>query len=251
MLHSANGQTPGYMGKHLTIGYSNNFFPALIGPTAKSQDVGINATHSFNLEYTIKNRTNLCVSYQRLKTGVDFNYELSEEYVDQYGSYENALYRYRPKSRLPSQLISNNICLGLKFFNSGALAPVGKYRKFELVLLFPKLTYESNAFVAETYSYNYDTTYTLKKNIGTGEYSFKSFALTYTFGRQRVLFDRIVLDYGFQLGVHPIGMLSYINSDLEFTTSSNVGSYSRALTNQRLLRYESFNFHIGLGLLAF
>lgn len=254
-LFNGFSQTPGYLGKHFTVGYSANLFPAIIGPTSKS-DIGLNLTHCINLEYTIRNRTNLCFSFQHFKTGADFNYHTDEVILDQNSSYQNVTYKYYPTSALPSELSSNNLSIGLKFFHAGTLAPVGKYRKFELVFFSTKLLYEPSAFEAEyydTYYYN-TTTYKLQKTFGTGEYDFKSFALTYTIGRQRVLFDCLVIDYGFQLGVHPAGLYSFAAGDLVDSGSTALltpEEYSKVITNQRLFRYESFNFHIGLGFLAF
>ena len=67
-------QVAGYLGKRFSIGYSNYFMVAGLGPVAnapsKDELSGLNSTHCLNLEYTIQNRTNFCISFQTLKTGV-------------------------------------------------------------------------------------------------------------------------------------------------------------------------------------
>jgi hypothetical protein len=243
-------QVPGFMGRRLTLGYSNNFFLAGVGPTASSYDVGINTTHSFNAEYTIKNRTNLCASFQMFKTGVITNRTFYEDvYSSSSGSYNYMSYRYNPSPDLPMVLNAKCVALGFKFFSSGALAPVGKYKKLELVIMFCNLSYDRDGFTDN------DATGSSYNSLGTGNYSFKSFALTYTIGRQRIIGSRIVLDYGMQFGFLPNVVPAYILSDGE---SVNISAYNgpalerafRQDSNIRLFRYELFNFHIGIGLLA-
>lgn len=235
-------QTPGYMGRHCMIGYSNNFFVSALGANTKSTEVGINSTHCFNFEYVIKNRTNFCLSFQTLKTGL----EPDESY--DYSNYGNA--EYDPKPYVPMQVRSTNIALGFKFFRKGTFAPVGKYRKIEMMLLLSKLNYEKNSF---TY-YDYNSSSTIRTSLGKGEYNFSSFAIAYTFGRQRVLFDRLVLDYGIQVAVFPGIVLNTLGDGLFELGSStgNIMEYDlQRSTSMRLFTHQLFNFHIGLGFLAF
>jgi hypothetical protein len=240
----ANAQVVGYMGKRLIIGYSNNFSIAGVGPTAESYDPGFNTTHCFNLEYIIKNRTNFCLSYQMLKTGVEIPYDFYvQTYNSAYGYSEGVSYTYAGSA--PMQVSTKNFGIGFKFFPQGTLSPIGKYRKLELLLLFSDFTYPRNSF-----DYYNSTDYTMKKgSVGTGDYSFKTFAITYTMGHQRVLFNRIVFDYGIQFGFLPAGAFGYL-TDGEFTTGGSYESVFRQETNQRLFRHQMFSFHLGLGLLA-
>ncbi|MDF2437932.1 MAG: hypothetical protein K0Q95_2308 [Bacteroidota bacterium] len=243
---SALAQSPGYLGKHVTLGYSNNFFPALIGPVAKSYNKGLNSTHGLNFEYTIKNRTNFCFSFQRFRTGVNINHTFIQSKVDSFGNTRNTTYNFDSKE--PLLLQTNGLCFGFKFFDPGVLAPVGKYRKFELVLLFSKLTYGGKSFIIFD---NYTNANPIKGKIGTGEYKFNSFALTYSLGRQRVLFDLLVLDYGIQFGVVPAALVATLNMESDYSSLSTLESVLRQETNRRLFRYETINLHIGLGFLAF
>jgi hypothetical protein len=239
-------QAPGYMGKKLTLGYSNNFFVSPFGPTAAADDAGFNTTHCFNAEYTIKSKTNLCFSFQTFETGVRMNQEFhSTTYISSTGEYQEITSSYVPT--LPMQLRTYSGGIGFKFFTSGSLAPVGKYKKLELLIMFSNLTYDRNGFRY----YDPNTSKTVKTSIGTGDYNFKTFALTYTIGRQRVFFNTIVLDYGMQVGVVPVGLLATLNGAEDFVQLNGYEDVFRSDTNQRLFRYQLFNLHLGLGFLAF
>ena len=240
-----NAQTPGYMGKHCMIGYTNNFSPALLMANAKSVDPpGINSSHCFNLDYVIKNRTSFCVSYQFMKTGMNFDNNIDIE--DAATSYNLS---YEPKSKLPMQLKSNNITLGFKFFKRGNFAPVGKYKKLDLMLMFSTVSYEQNAF---TY-HDYNSSTQVRRNYGKGEYNFSTFAIAYTLGRQRVFFNCLVLDYGVQFAATPAGLLGSVLGDNSYyvENGSELEAAIKHQKNVRLVGHQLVNIHLGLGFLAF
>ncbi len=249
----AAAQISGYMGKRISVGYSNYFFPAPIGPTANADtrdgSFGFNTTHSFNLEYILKSRTVMCLSAQRSNTGMNPS-DLQEYVYDGFSSY-NYTYEYLPKPYKPMQITSTNIGLGFKFFSSGTLAPVGKYKKVELLFMMNHLTYSSTAF--QYYDPSGSGSGIYAKKIGTGSYDFKTVAVTYTIGRSRVLFNRIVVDYGMRFGVVPEAVFKVVFEE-EFSSGSsaslNVESKFRGDVNTRLFRSQMVNLHIGLSLLA-
>jgi hypothetical protein len=246
-LGKMSAQVPGYMGKRLMLGYSNNFFVTASGPTARTNEAGFNTTHCFNLEYTIKNRTNLCASFQMFNTGTMLNKNIEVSGYDPASQeYLNYTYMYSPVGDEPIFVSTKTFGIGFKFFPTGSLAPLGKYKKLELLLLFSDVSYSNNSFIINE---NYQGTYS-RGTIGAGEYTFKTFALAYTLGRQRVLFDRIVLDYGIQFALLPAGFFATLNGDEDFYSNSTIESNFRSVTNARLFRYNIFNFHLGLGLLT-
>lgn len=252
----SNAQVSGYMGKRFSIGYSNYFMLSAIGPTANAENadfgtIGVNSTHCLDLEYIVKSRTNFCLSLQTSKTGVDPG-EISYYSYDpiNYNSYYYT-YKYDVKPYKPMQVRSINLGLGFKFFQSGSLSPIGKYKKVELLLMFNHLTYKKNGF-----SY-YDSGYNRIATFGSGDYQYSTFAITYAIGRSRVLFDKIVLDGGIRFGVMPAGFWAYLNQDGDFfDTSSSSGTFYAETqfkydVNMRLFRCQLFNFHVGLSFLAF
>lgn len=258
----SSAQVPGYMGKRFSIGYSNYFLPTGFGPGANADSpevlstAGLNTTHCLNLEYIIKSSTNFCVSLQTAKTGMN----PGEIAVYAYDPYTNNSqyysFKYDEKPYKPMQIRAVNLGLGFKFFQSGSLSPIGKYKKVELLFMFNHLTYKKNSF---TYYDSYYSTYGAYRTatVGTGDYQFNTFAIAYTIGRSRVLFDKLVFDCGVRFGVTPAGIWGYVNQNGDFLNSSS-SSYVLAIekdfryhTNMRMFRYQLFNFHIGLGFLAF
>lgn len=253
-------QVSGYMGKRLMVGYSNYFMPALIGPSANAKSssgsFGVNTTHSFNLEFVTKSRTVFCASFQKSTTGM-YPSELQETVYDGISSYYSYVYEYEPVPYRPMQINSTNIAAGFKFFQAGSLAPVGKYKKLEVLMMLNKLTYSATEF-------RYYDNYTLqfeKKKLGTGNYNVNSFAITYTMGRSRVLFDRMVIDHGLRIGVAPIAVFKAFSDAGFFTTDASV-YYESVLNNakiekalkddvqKRLFRFQAINYHIGISFLA-
>lgn len=243
---SVFSQVPGYMGKRLSIGYSNNFFPSLLYPSSKSTDrgeLGLNTTHCINIDYAIKKRTEFCVSVEFFKSAI----ARSDGYIYSNGTtnYNSAV--YAPGDKTFIQLKSTNVSLGFKFFKQGFIAPVGKYRKLEFVLLSDKINYNRNSFYDQYYSS--DTALTA---FGTGEYEFKSFAIAFTFGRQRVLFNSIILDTGFRFGVSTNTVFKFfLDNLLDGRSTYDIESQFKQDVNKRLFAAQLFNFHIGIGFLAF
>lgn len=249
-------QVSGYMGKRLSLSYSNYFSPSLLGRSANSTtdfSLGLNTTHCGNLEYVIKKRTNFCIGIQFSKLGtIKESYNYTFTYVDPWGnsSYlQSGTAYYLPSNRLPMQLKMTNIAVGFKFFRSGYIAPVGKYNKLEFVLFMSDLTYESKSFYSSPSRRPEDK---ISTSMGSGHYEFKSFAVAFTFGRQRILFDRLILDTGIRFAVSPNMFVNYMVTDFfgdEY--DKTIEEQIKFNTNTRIFTSQVFNFHIGLGFLAF
>lgn len=266
LLFSASSfaQAPGYMGKKLTIAYGNHFFPAIISanPNMNSgeEDIqfGINYNHCLTAEYILKPRFSMGASYQFFNTAMrmtkSFHYDVSE--ID--GSYTSLDISYNPKPYKPFMIATKMFGISFKFFHPGSLAPLGKYRKIDLLFLINDVSYNNYAFTQiRNNSYNSGDVVSRTK-MGTGFYSYKTMAIAFTFGKQRVLFDRIIIDYGCRIGIVPQGLLSALvyDDDNPFTvyTDGNGNSfelYTKRNTHMRLFAHELFNFRIGLGFLAF
>lgn len=244
ILVSSNvfSQVPGYMGKHFVVAYENYFFPAFYGPgknyanPGPSFSPGFNTTHCLNFDYTVKQRLNICFSLQHLRTGIAYKRE------DMYSYYPA---NYTGNYSTPAQLSSTNIGIGIKLFRRGSIAPVGKYQKFELLLFFENVKYNNTKFSVDDRSYPYDnvpTTY------GSGNYNYRNFALTYSLGKQHIYYDKFVVDFGIRAAITPVviptGMILVDNvrgPEDRFKVDSRF----------RIFRQQLFNFHIGIGFLAF
>ena len=248
-------QVAGYLGKRFAIGYDVYVFPAFKGPglndagNSAEFSLGFNNVHCINLDYTIKQRTNLCFTFQHLKTGIAYRGGDGDGLGELFTkvNYPGGL-EYGGNFSIPAQLSSYNIGVGFKFFRSGEIAPVGKYRKLELLLFFETVTYNNKKFV------DYNTGPISKA--GPGTYNYNSVALAYTIGRQHVFFNELVLDYGVRLGITSYiftaaaGILNEGNNLSSNPTLVLEDSF-RKDAGSRLFREQLFNLHIGLGFLAF
>ena len=239
---TAFSQVPGYMGKHFVIGYDNYFLPAIWGPGKNEANPnsifspGFNSTHCVNIDITVKNRLNICFSAQHLNTGIAYK-------KDKY-AYPNSS-TFTGDFATPAQLSSNNLGFGIKVFRRGSIAPVGKYKKIELLLFFEKVKYQNTKFSTYDYSYGNETAVTL----GPGEYNYKNFALAVTFGKQQIFYDKIVLDYGIRIAYTPAFNIITVVSASDNANTAEVSFKQDA--RFRLFRQQLFNFHIGIGFLAF
>lgn len=238
------------MGKRFSISYANNFFPSIIGATP-SGSFGLNYTHCLNLDYVIRKRTVLCVSAQHFNTGMYFNRTIYSNTFDGFGYQQEVQYDYDPVVRYqPMQVSVNTVGLGFKFFSNGTLAPVGKYKKLELLVMRGNVFYGQKAFTF----YNDVTSEVERASIGKGEYTYNSFALAYTIGAQRILANCIVLDYGIQFAVTPNVIAGALADDGNYVYATNESEIRNAFKydyNNRLFRHQAINLHIGIGFLAF
>lgn len=235
-------QVPGYLGKRFVVGYENYFFPAFYGPgknyanPGPSFSPGFNSTHCLNIDYAVKQRMNVCFSLQHLRTGIAYKRDGVQAYypADYTGNYST-----------PIQLSSNNIGIGIKLFRRGSIAPVGKYQKFELLLFFENVKYDNTQFSMENQIYPYGN---IPTTYGSGKYNYRNFALTYSLGRQHIYFDKLVVDFGIRAAITPVVIPTGM-----FTVDNVRGPEDRFKVDSRfrIFRQQLFNFHIGIGFLAF
>jgi hypothetical protein len=117
-------------------------------------------------------------------------------------------------------------------------------------VLFEKIKYDYTKFaIADPNSYSSPTTY-IHSNLGEGEYSFKNIAFAYTIGNQRMLGDKITLDYGIRFAYSPALNIITLASVAD-AYSSSAESYFRRASNLRIAREQLINIHLGIGFLAF
>jgi hypothetical protein len=229
---------PGYLGKRLTVGYGIDLWPS-VSPTATG-DAGLNHSHSLNLEYGIRNRTNFCASFRYFKTGLAGVGELD---------YAGQVVTYNPLHKNPMQLNSYDIGLAFKFFHKGYFAPVGKYRKLGLQMMINKVKYENTRFLYRDPAEKYFT-------VGTGEISSFNMAVTYELGVERALSDKLTFDTGIRFAVVP-GPIFQVLGDFWVDDGYGYDSYASFAskvdknTRDRLFLHELISVHLGIGFLAY
>ncbi|MGZ4035346.1 MAG: hypothetical protein ACXVP4_10820, partial [Bacteroidia bacterium] len=209
-----------------------------------------NTAHCLNAEYVYKQRRMLCVSAQYFRTGVAYSRGVSRGAFDFSGTTE---YPYPNNTKYggdfskPALLNVVNLGIGIKFFNKGFLAPVGIYKKFEVLYMMETLKYNNTNFLSKNTSVYppVDTAITE----GEGMYKYKNVAFAFTLGNQRALSDKIILDYGIRISYTPAVNFATLLAGDEFINDMH-GEYRRAV-NFRVFREQLINFHIGISFLAF
>jgi hypothetical protein len=255
----ATAQIPGYRGCRLTIAYNADLSPAILSPGVNtkfennnwSHDAveAINFSHGLELDYVIKRRTSLCLGVQFVKTGLSYSNDYHvNDYNYPYNYYGTVYY----SANQPVILKSTNVSVGFKFFKRNYIAPFGKYRKLDLVIYLDKVLFDETAFTLDQKN---------KFLINENNYSFKTFGIGYTVGKQRIYFNRLIVDTGIRFGIIPAGIfrvleIGDISDILELTSSSsyNPNDLERQMKQQanlRLLGSQLVNFHIGIGFLAY
>ncbi|MDQ3047805.1 MAG: hypothetical protein M3R27_09685 [Bacteroidota bacterium] len=224
------------MGKRLSLSYSAYISPSYVWPSRSSSEgePGINYLNSIDLDFVIKPRTSLCFSTQFGRTGLTYATTFY---------YDNGTMYYKPKDKKAIGLQMLNFTLGFKFFNRGYLAPHGKYKKVELVLLSPTVIFDRDAFYLNNSSESYP--------VSNKKYTYKSVAIGYTIGRQRIIKDMLIIDTGIRFGITPYSLYNFM---FEFSGAYSDGTFQEQFiqpVHERLFGAQLFNIHFGIGFLAF
>jgi|ERR1043165_2584408 hypothetical protein len=224
LFFSCDAQVPGYMGRRLITSYSNYFMFGADGPTARKSGSGFNFTHVLGAEYLVKGNKAIGFAAQFVHTGVEYKY-----------------IKYNFKERDP--LILNNwaFALSLKRYGKNRIAPLGAYIKFEALFSRYTAKYDKDGFKIQDHSNWWQTTY-YSVDAGTGEIKFNGIGGAFSIGRQRILFHRLVLDYGAR-GSIMFPLLHKFNTDIERSIYSQSG--------YRFLGHQFINLKVGIGFLAF
>lgn len=225
-------QTPGYQGKRWLL--SGNFSNMLIiFPGQPNHNYSTNGFPRFNvhyeaeLDYCISRRTTMGFMWHRAMTSSAFNYN---EYYQQ-GNTTHSIPSDYDFLRIRGMLYGINF----KFFggrNGGGLAPVGNYFKVGMGML----------------AYNY-MPYDIDKDKYQESYKLKKVTplFVFSYGKQRILFNALMLRGSIDLGFLPGGVgaaFRSLGSDYDDSYSS-----ARDYALKRLFRYYSLNFNLGIGIL--
>ncbi len=233
-----SAQVAGYMGKRFSIGYSNLFSP-YIGNNYSSiygsqlRIKGLNVSHILDLNYIIQYRKAICVSVSYIGSKIENN-SVAPDYLNYY-SYNFTEPKYNARSS------SLGFSLGLKLFKRSLFAPLGPYVKWEGIFLLNSIKYKPYSY---TY-YNYNPNTSETKSYNGGQLYSKAFGAAFGFGKQRVFFDKLLIDYGIRGAI-----VINLNDDLNKIHSD----YEAELANKTFdkIFYQQFiNLRLGIGFLAF
>jgi hypothetical protein len=228
-------QVSGYLGRRFSIGYATCVSPAFFSPDARSHlnddNTHLNSVHELTVDYVLSSSASFCFSPQYLRTGVLFRHEPGERGL-----------LYEPADDRVIRLSSINLAAGFKFFRRNAIAPLGKYAKFEMIVFFGRLSFDPDGFY-NTPDPHFSGGKPSPYEVDISHYNFNAFAIACTLGRQHIFFDKLVLDTGLRFGLVPSVMDTKSGSPWEYEMVHQA--------NMRLVRSELINFHIGIGFLAF
>jgi hypothetical protein len=265
-------QGAGYMGKRLTGGYGLYFCPALINPNAKGNTVfgrnggnsndlslAFNSQHEAYLECVLSTRFSLGLSARFFKTAYDNKKELyvQKKVLDENG-YEQQVY-YEGSPRGLYYIKGANYSLYAKMFNRRYVAPWGRYTMLGVTVRRYSCYYDP----AEMYL-NYNKSYSSYSNIvypvysdfGPQKQSFTKFDFLFGFGRTRVLVNRVILDYGFNVNFFAFMTGFFDTVDLNndgafFDRRPDAQNYMEKTNSWRLRGFNRFNAFFKVGFLLF
>ena len=229
---NCSGQAPGYMGRKFLISGEVSFFNALFNPN-HNMSQGLNS-FSFNvrsttdLDYVVARNGTIGATFDVFATGMKYqwkNDDLSELLIptvdDRFDHARIAGYGYGINYKLfrnPSR---------------GGIAPVGSYAKFDLMLLDVRVRPVDND-LDEGHSYSH---------------RFFTPVVSITVGRQRILWDFLILRSAIQVGLVPMGFTPYFQ---ELDNGIERGTQQqdlRANAEARLMSYYLLNINFGVGFL--
>ena len=247
---AVQAQTPGYMGKRFALSYGFYFSPAIVGATANGQTMvgrdnsksesgsfAFNTLHQLGIEYVLKNRVSVGFATTYYKTMYDNSYSLG------YGNAPTGNY----------DITGINYALYFKFYRKAALAPYGRYFMIGATLNTTKSTYDPAYMKPKMQSsipFENDFGYTTQK--------YKMPDLVIGWGKNRILFDRVIIDYGINLQL--LGTINALygpeSFDVDFINVGfmdgvTVSSYIHKTSRLRSREVNKFNVFLKVGVLLF
>ncbi|MEZ5013683.1 MAG: hypothetical protein R2794_05275 [Chitinophagales bacterium] len=244
---------PGYMGKRLgfiadvDLGYANYHYSGISNYGARYFDYiphGLNTRVGLNLDYTIAVNTNVGFGYQRLFTKIPFSY-YSTASNDDFGT---------PSGFLGDVKVGANIySVFIKFYsfkNKGAIAPIGRYNKFEIGVYTPSVKTGKNVLtdVPHDAAYPYalaDIPVAQIEDLDFGNPD-AGFVFFYSFGGENIVADKWITDFNVNVGITQ--MIQSLSLSHEFVYAYNSYEYDQTIA-RRIGTALLVNFSFGIGYL--
>lgn len=225
-------QVPGYMGKRFILSFTNYAIPAFEYPMARRYGIGLCYTNVLSAEYLVTSRRAIGISAQYVRTGFDYDniyYNESDRY-------------YKGDPEVPGIVNNLGIALSYKLYGKKRIAPLGNYLKMELLFTKYIVKYNSEEFYYRYYPNYYGNYKELKSDAGSGIIAFNGAGVAASVGRQKIFFDKLVLDYGVRASIM-IPFVYDFDTEIENRIRSTVGF--------RFFSHQFLNLKLGIGFLAF
>ncbi|MCF8299327.1 MAG: hypothetical protein K9J13_17390 [Saprospiraceae bacterium] len=242
-------QAPGYQGKRLSVNYNIFINPALSNPTMSDFEsenysgsgsyYGIERIFTFNkrnrisFDYVLSRRNSIGIGFEFFKTRFKLNendlfssrYEYTRQYLARINGYIG---------NISTSIVNAHYT----FYSNESIAPLGKYTQIDLGIIRYSAEFDDKKF-SESFRDEF---------ANYSPYNAWYFGLNY--GRKRIFFDRLILDYGVQ-GCFIPGSYLYKNwfdfNELSFTERN----YLKETSKNRLFHHMLINIHFGIGFLIF
>jgi len=226
------GQAPGYMGKKFLLTGEISFLNALFNPN-HNMNHGLNR-FSFNfrsttdLDYVVARNGTVGATFDVFYTGMEYDWDTPD--------FDRLLVPGIGPGFDHARIFGYGYGINYKLYRNpdkAGIAPVGSYAKFDVMLLDVRV----RPFDKQT-----DRPYPYADRFFTP-------ALSVTFGRQRVLWDFLILRSGVQVGIVPLGIAPYLQQRDNGIESGTQQQHVRAHAQARLMTYYLLNVNFGVGFL--
>ena len=231
------GQGPGYMGRKTVIGYGNHLNPVTFGSTANNKTlfghangtsetgyIRFNFTHELFLERALSKSWSIGASVKYLRTGFDNREDIHGQYLRPSDYYVINAFTYTPY---------------VKKYSRRYIAPWGKYLMIGPSLSVMTSKHDEYMHIVQTVN-NHDTLIT---NFGSDSQKYYRFDILLGTGMNRIYFNRITLDYGFNFQL--LSMLSILEPLLLLTeTPPDQEDYIGETIKPRVSAANRFNVFI-------
>ncbi len=244
-LSSAFSQTPGYMGKRFVLGYGLYANPRLM---ASGGSKGVNLLHEAYLEFAMKKTISVGFSARFYKAMYTNTRNVNA--LDYYASYSSQI------DQSPNgftNIKGRNYALYFKFYKRNYVAPWGKYVLLGATLNTFATTYDpDNMYVTTTNNYN-SQVYTYRSDFGPNGQSYKRFDIMFGNGRNRIIANRITLDYGYTINLIALTTAIFDAADDPIIDADPavMSNYIELTSAARMRSVNKFNLYLKVGVLLF
>jgi hypothetical protein len=245
----------GYMGKRCVVGYGVNFSPAVFGPNAQESsllqignstggEIAFNSMHEGFLEFAFKSRTCVGFSAKYYKTSY-----ANQEPLDMqvFGSFYGNYINESPPGMYSIKGLDYS--LYFKFYPRRYVAPWGRYIIAGAVFNKYVCTYDPSRMNIKYNDANTNQVVTL--NFGPTEQDYFRGDLRFGWGRSRILFNRVTLDYGVNLEVLALLANVFTKVDDFFYKPFTNMDYIERTSKRRVREVSGINVFVKLGVLVF
>ena len=245
----SNAQTPGYTGKRFSAGYGFYTSPAFIGSGGES---AFNALHEAYLEYAIKKKVSMGFS-ARFYNAVYANTRM----VQVNPGYSSSFNQIDDNPSGVTNIKARNYMLYFKFFKSNYIAPWGKYFILGASLNTFTSVHDPNSMKVRIQSYQnypvsaYESSYYF--NFGAIEQEFVKFDVVLGFGRSRIIANRVILDYGYNINAVALALTLFDAADDRVLSDDPLypAEYIEKTSSARIRGVNRFNVFLKVGVLLF